>query len=94
MRYANGIESDQNKQVNVIGREMYYRNNSTGNPTLIHFISGEGPDGSRAYCGFTHSFAENVIGDITDTILESQCCKKCLQLMKEHDKEINNRPFP
>lgn len=91
MRYANEIESSDNPKVNVIGREMYYRNNSTGKPTLIHFISPEANDGSMAYCGFSSLFAESVIGDTTDTILKIQCCKKCLSEMELHDKEINDR---
>lgn len=87
------IESANNKRVNVIGREMYFRNNSTGKPTLIHFISGEAQDGSKAYCGFSSLLAQNIIGDQTDSVLESQCCKKCLKLMEADDKVINERIF-
>lgn len=64
------------KQVNVIGEEMYFRNNSTGAPTKIHFID---PSSLKTYCGFSTFGAQNIVGDETDAVVESQCCKKCLQ---------------
>lgn len=82
------------KQINVIGEEMYFRNNSTGKPTLIHFID---PSSLKTYCGFKSFGAENIIGDDTDTVTESQCCKKCLkhfigakELQKIHLRNKNN----
>ena len=63
------------KTVNVVGVEMYYRNNSTNNPTLIHFTKENG----ATYCGFEHWAAEHITGDITDHVIETACCKKCLK---------------
>lgn len=59
----------------ITGYTLYFRNNSTGNPTKIHIIK---PNTEKTFCGFEHHFAE--FYDLEEfSALRVDCCKHCLK---------------
>lgn len=63
-----------------IGTELYFRNASTGKPTLIHIWNNEN---KGAFCGFKSFAAQNKIVDMRgDYTYKSLICKKCLKSLK------------
>lgn len=59
-----------------VGVEFFFRNNSTGNPTLRHIIN---PITKKSFCGFDDFIAQIYIGSESDYLdPKNNCCKKCL----------------
>lgn len=72
------------------GVEFYFRNNSTGNPTLRHIVmESEEFSKVKTYCGFKSPFTESVISDESDIDMPIlSICKKCLKAYS------NSLPYP
>lgn len=69
----------------LLGAELYSRNNSTGKPTQYHIIKA---GTFRTYCGFSHPFCEHDTVDETHSFLENEFCKKCLKSYRKEVREI------
>lgn len=63
---------------------LFFRNNSTGNPTKIHIINEET---DKSFCGFDDFLAQIYLSE-NESFLEIEICKKCLKQYK--NKRKNN----
>jgi hypothetical protein len=67
-----------------LGVHFYFRNNSTGKPTLRHILKEDGV----VYCGWKGDFgAEVFISDELDSPTEMCICKKCLKKHNLNESE-------
>jgi hypothetical protein len=72
-----------------LGEPVLFRNNSTGAPTRIHFLSEET---KKTFCGFDSFGAEVVNVDEYDYLSEENVCKKCLKRKREALTAIKLQP--
>lgn len=64
----------------LTGAVRYFRNNSIGKATLVHLLNDAT---TKSFCGFFDTFAEVVIIDESDYLIEeASVCKKCLKAFR------------